>query len=222
MGEQAAVKNSATENIISKASLSVIPAPCLPAGRKAGIQKRHWMPDQVRHDRKFLCGIIYGRYGWPVRNEKGVGLVEVMVALVVLLLVFMGLLQSALLSIDHNLRNVVRDEAVKIADQRMNGRLADGGTTYDGLRIISFDALNGIATGNWNAVSVTRNFRNIARQYNVCWRITRVDVAPTETMRIEVAVGWNHRGENVPQQVGTGNAATTAEYVHQVTTLRRI
>lgn len=148
-----------------------------------------------------------------VRNEKGVGLVEVMVALVVLLFVFMGLLESALLSIDSNLRNVERDEAIRIADQRMNGRLDDGVTTYDGLRIISFSTLNGMAGAGWTApVSVTRQFRDLRRPYNVCWRITAID---TETTRIEVAVGWNHRSE-LPLQAPTGT-----EYVHQITTLRR-
>jgi type II secretory pathway pseudopilin PulG len=163
----------------------------------------------------------------PLRNERGVSLVEVMIALVVLLLVFMGLMQSALLSIDHNLRNVLRDEAVRIADQRMNGRLMldDKITFYDGLRIIPFSgaptSLNNIATGKWTApVVVTRYFRNLQKQYRVCWRITGLD---TETIRIDVAVGWDHKKENALQQVGTGNADATAkaEYVHQISTLRR-
>ena len=160
-----------------------------------------------------------------LRCIRGVSLVEVMIALVVLLLVMTGLLQSALLSIDHNLRNVLRDEAVRIADQRMNGRLMldDNVTFYDGLRVIPFsgtpNSLSSIATSNWTApVVVTRNFRDLTKPYSVCWRITSIDA---ETIQIEVAVGWNHKGENVPQPVGTENTATTAEYVHQITTLRR-
>ena len=151
-----------------------------------------------------------------LRGPKGVTLVEVMIALVILLLVFMGLLQAALLSVDHNLRNIMRDEAVRIADQRMNGRLDDsGGTRYDGLRIISFQALDAMATGAaWTApVTVQRNFRDVTRPFSVCWRITRL--GDSETIRIQVAVGWNHRGE-IPLQGPTGT-----EYVHQITTLRR-
>lgn len=64
-----------------------------------------------------------------IENKKGVTLVEVMVAFVVLLFVMMGLLQAALLSIDHNMRNIIRDEAISIAAMRM-----------DEARNISFDS----------------------------------------------------------------------------------
>ena len=68
-----------------------------------------------------------GRLQAVIRNKKqnffvtqdGVSLVEVMIALVVLLLVFMGLLQAALLGIDSNMRNIIRDEAVTVAAMRM-------------------------------------------------------------------------------------------------------
>ncbi len=170
-----------------------------------------------------------GSYSKFLNDKKGVSLVEVMIALVVLLLVMTGLLQSALLSIDHNLRNVLRDEAVKIAEQRMNGCLCTGGlcpaTTcpaspagYAGLRTISFDSLGAMPINIWTALPVSRNFRNLTKSYNVCWRITPVD---TDTTQIEVAVGWDHRNENVKQAVGAGNGGTLNEYVHQITTLRR-
>ena len=163
------------------------------------------------------------------KNEKGVTLVEVLIALVILLLVFIGLTQSALLSIDGNIRNLLRDEAIRIADERMNGCLCSGrpysgGTTcpappscYSGLRTISFSGTNGLtslATGAWTPtpLAVKRNFRNLTKTYTVCWRITTLD---TETIQIEVAVGWNHKDELARQ------APTDTEYVHQITTLRR-
>ncbi len=172
-----------------------------------------------------------------VRNRKGLTLVEVTIALVVLLFVFMGLLQAALLSIDHNLRNVLRDEAVRIADQRMNGILIPtnvdmsekdynssyGG--YNGLRTISLTTLQSMGPPPpnpciWTAPAlVTRTFRNLTKTYSVCWCIRNLD---SDTTQIQVAVGWDHKQESTPQQVGTGNAATKAEYVHQITTLRRI
>ena len=54
-----------------------------------------------------------------LKNERGVGLTEVMVALVILLFVFMGLLQTALVSIDNNMINLLRQEAVGIAGQEI-------------------------------------------------------------------------------------------------------
>ena len=55
-----------------------------------------------------------------LKNKKGLTLVEVMISLVVLLLVFLALLQTALVSIDSNMTNVLRDEAVNIAEEQMN------------------------------------------------------------------------------------------------------
>src|SRR5512135_3682764 len=52
-------------------------------------------------------------------NKKGVTLVEVMISLVILLIVFMGLIQASLLSINHNLRNEARDEAVRVGAASM-------------------------------------------------------------------------------------------------------
>ncbi len=43
-----------------------------------------------------------------------------MIAFVVLLFVFLALMQTALVSIDSNMRNVLRDEAVRVAEERMN------------------------------------------------------------------------------------------------------
>ena len=48
---------------------------------------------------------------WP--DEKGLTLVEVMIALLVMLLVSLALMETALLSIGSNMRNIIRDEAVQ-------------------------------------------------------------------------------------------------------------
>jgi prepilin-type N-terminal cleavage/methylation domain-containing protein len=54
-----------------------------------------------------------------LRNKKGVTLVEVLISLVILLVVFMGLLQASLLSVETNVTNVLRDEAVRLASDTM-------------------------------------------------------------------------------------------------------
>jgi prepilin-type N-terminal cleavage/methylation domain-containing protein len=48
-----------------------------------------------------------------LRDKRGVSLVEVMIALVVLLIVFMGLMQASIVAIQANMRNILRDEAVR-------------------------------------------------------------------------------------------------------------
>lgn len=42
-----------------------------------------------------------------------------MISLVILLFVFMGLIQASLVSINSNLRNEIRDEAVRVASEHM-------------------------------------------------------------------------------------------------------
>ncbi len=58
-------------------------------------------------------------------DSRGVTLVEVMISLVILLIVFMGLIQASLLSINHNLRNEIRDEAVRVAAEYMSRTRSD-------------------------------------------------------------------------------------------------
>jgi prepilin-type N-terminal cleavage/methylation domain-containing protein len=134
-------------------------------------------------------------------NNKGVTLVEVMISLVIFLIVFMGLMQTALLSIDGNVRNVERDEAIMIA----NGEL-------DNLKNIPFnDPLLNAAT---TCRIVSRDFRNISKQYKVCDIIANLD-AGVNTKSIQVVVGWNHKNETAVQ------SPTDREFQHSITTLRR-
>ena len=54
-----------------------------------------------------------------LRDNKGLTLVEVMIASVIVLILFLALMQSVLLSISMNLKNQLRDSAVNIAEERM-------------------------------------------------------------------------------------------------------
>src|SRR4030042_6811536 len=90
-----------------------------------------------------------------ISNKTGLGLIEVMIALVVMLVVFLALMQTALVSIDSNMINVLRDEAVSIAEMRMSE-----------LRNRPFDDfdLNGVTDPNPLTINQTinRNLRNIS------------------------------------------------------------
>lgn len=131
-------------------------------------------------------------------NNKGVTLVEVMISLVIFLIVFMGLMQTALLSIDGNVRNVQRDEAITIA----NGELDD-------LKNFPFGTLT---TPDPPCRKVFRDFRNIRKDYNVCDTITDLG---SDTKTINVVVGWDHKKETAAQ------TPTNREFQHSITTLRR-
>lgn len=163
-------------------------------------------------------------------NEKGVSLIEVMIALVVLLLVFVGLLQAALLSIDSNMRNIIRDEVVKIAAEKMEEARSmpfDNVITNPNVCSVSNNlcTVNNDCAADETCVAPTavtlascnpntytmridRNFRNI-QNFPFGSEITVSDlepVAPINTKQIEIEVRWEYKNEC---------------YTHSITTLRR-
>jgi len=161
-----------------------------------------------------------------LKNESGVSLVEVLIALVVLLLVFMGLLQAALLGIDHNMRNILRDEAVNLAAMRMeearsmpfdnvvtdpnvcsgSGNLCTAneecaaGESCVLPTIVNLPSCNPVSY----PIRAGRNFRNI-QNFPYGNEITANNL-DTDTKQIRVLVRWEYKNEC---------------YTHSATTLRR-
>jgi len=128
-----------------------------------------------------------------LKGVTGLTLVEVMIALVVLLLVFLALMQTALVSIDSNMINVLRDEAVGIAEMRMNEA-----------RNIPFDTL-----ASDGPVTVPRNIRNIPNfQYEVLRTVTPVDA---NNRQIDIRVRWAWKEKTIASD----------PYTHTISTILR-
>lgn len=89
----------------------------------------------------------------------------------------MGLIQASLLSINHNLRNEVRDEAVRVAAEYMTRTRSE-----------AFVGLSGTTAFS----PVTRNFRNLKVPYNVVRVVTSPDA---NTRQIVITVTWQYPGE---------------------------
>lgn len=134
-----------------------------------------------------------------VKGGNGFSLVEVMIALCVLLLVFMGLMQTALLSIDSNMRNILRDEALRIAAQRMEEtrNLPFGVVASDPAGVaVTLPACGNppISFANY-PVLLERDFRNIENfQYGSIMGVTNLDPGP-DTILIQITVRWQYRDE---------------------------
>lgn len=126
-------------------------------------------------------------------NNKGVTLVEVMIALVVLLIVFMGLIQASIVTIDSNVRNVMRDEAVRIASEYMAvtkgtalfSSLTDTGTENFGL------------LGTWTTAG--RSFRNIPMQYTIKRSVFNLDASSNK--RIGIQAQWTYRWQTFNHEI---------------------
>ena len=105
------------------------------------------------------------------RNNRGVTLVEVMISLVIMLVVFMGLIQASLLSIDNNLRNEMRDEGVRLGSEYMTRSRQDAWATT----IPSIPS------------SVTRTFRNFTQTYYLTRTLTTMPDNVNKQITIQVA-----------------------------------
>jgi prepilin-type N-terminal cleavage/methylation domain-containing protein len=138
-------------------------------------------------------------------NKKGVTLVEVMISLVILLLVFLALMQTALVSINANMNNVLRDEAVSIAEQRINEARS---VPYDALISDAAALPAGVDCQTTFTVGeqIERNFRNILSK-DFCTNMTVTPLgAAGDARQVNVRVIWNWKGE---------------AFMHSITTLIR-
>jgi len=143
-----------------------------------------------------------------ITDKKGLTLIEVMIALVILLLVSLALMQTAMVSIDANMKNVLRDEAISIAEMRMDeARNLPFTSTVDNLVSDTGSLAGANCPTGFPAmgVRIQRNLRNVTN-LDFCTNRT-VTLFGTDTKRIDITVGWRWRGEN---------------YTHSISTVRKI
>ncbi len=114
-----------------------------------------------------------------------------MIALMLLMITFMALIQTSLLAINTNVMNELRDEAVRVAEQRMNE-----------LRNTPFpDATPNelTATGGVDVVeaSITRNVRGVSCSYTPNRRVADINL---DNKQITLTIFWSYK--NKPYQHG--------------------
>lgn len=111
-------------------------------------------------------------------NEKGTSLIEILISILLTAVVFTGLLKSSLLAVNANVENLLRDEAVAIAEQRINEA-----------RDMSFDTLTNASDAV--AVPVLRNFRGITGfQFNRQMTVTSLN---TNNNQVVIRVQWTRK-----------------------------
>ena len=126
-------------------------------------------------------------------SNQGVSLVEVMISLVILLIVFMGLIQASILSIDHNIRNEVRDEAVRISSETMTQTRATAFGTLAATGVCPAPACNPLA-------AVNRDLRNQTIPFNRCRGVCDIDA---DNKQVTITVTWAYRGENLTHTINS-------------------
>jgi prepilin-type N-terminal cleavage/methylation domain-containing protein len=129
-----------------------------------------------------------------LKNNQGLTLVEVLIAMVVFLLVSLAMMQTALVGIDSNMINVLRDEAVRIAEENM---ISARNTPFDILATIPDDP-------------VSRDVRN---RKDFPYTVTRtVTDHGLNNKEINIVVTWDWKDKTI----ANGNA-----YTHSITTIVR-
>ena len=152
---------------------------------------------------------------------EGFTLVEVMIALVIVLLVFLALMQTALVGIDSNMRNVLRDEAVKIAEMRMNearsipfvSLVSDSASPLSDYDSSCDSGCNDCPTGFSTGKCRCRNLRNISK-FKFCTNLTCQELGgdgdcttnDADNKQMNITIGWKWKGDN---------------YTHRITTIRK-
>ncbi len=130
-----------------------------------------------------------------MRNDRGVSLVELLISMVLLAIVSVALIQSAIVAMNTNVMNELRDEAVRVAEARMND-----------LRNTPFAASDMQVTSPSGVTEspLARTVRGVTCQFTINRKISQVD---SNNRQVTVTVTWNYR--NVPYQHGVSTILRT-------------
>jgi len=119
-------------------------------------------------------------------------LIEVMIAIVITFIVFLGLSGSGIFVLNENIKNSLRDEAVSVAGMEM-----------EQVRNTSFDNLYS-APGTQSVDNVVRQIRGLTVNYGVTRTVTILDL---NNLQVSINVTWD-RTENNQTKSYNDNIAT--------------
>jgi len=115
-------------------------------------------------------------------NNKGMSLIEVMIAMVFLMVVSLALVQTSLLGFQENLRISLREEAVRIADQKIGELRA---------RAFTESFTDPLLNSGVTTTTVKRNLRSFQKDFSMTTTITDLN---TDNKQITVNVDWTYKG----------------------------
>ena len=127
-----------------------------------------------------------------MKNKEGMTLIEVLIAVVITFIVFLGLSGSGIFVLNENIKNSLRDEAVSVAGMEM-----------EQIRNFPFDNLYS-APGTQSVDNVTRQIRGLTVNYGVTRTVTILDL---NNLQVSINVTWT-RTENNQTRSYNDNIAT--------------
>ncbi len=119
------------------------------------------------------------------QDNKGFTLVEVMIAFVVIFIVMLGLLNLATQVIAVGVRNTVRDEGIRVAEEVMAQVRS---LPYSEINTMTYGNLRKIIDPQSSEVNIIRNLRHFTIKYNPDIRVT----THADGKVIDVTVTWSY------------------------------
>lgn len=116
-----------------------------------------------------------------MKNKAGMTLIEVLIAIVITFIVFLGLSSSGIFVMNENIKNSLRDEAVNVA-----------GTGMEEVRNTSFESLLD-NTALPPPSPVVRQVRGLTVNYGVTRTVTVLDV---NNLQVSINVAWTRTENN--------------------------
>lgn len=110
-----------------------------------------------------------------IDNQRGFTLIEFLVAIVILMVGMLGMLQAINVAMDKNLENVLRTEAVMLADDRM---MEYRSKAYSSVRVST------------DSKSFDRDLRGIHKRYSTQEIITQ---PTTQSKQVDIRVSWRKK-----------------------------
>jgi type IV pilus assembly protein PilV len=114
-------------------------------------------------------------------NNSGFTLIEVMVAMVIMLVGLLGLLQSVNIATEHNLKNQLREEATRVAENTMND-----------MRTSTFTSVFNQFT------TASSKIRNSSKEYFVRRTVTAMSTGSRE---YQVDVKWKYKNYSATHSI---------------------
>ena len=118
-------------------------------------------------------------------NKKGVTLIEMMISLLIIMIVFLALMQTTVIGISTNLQNSLRDEAVGIAEMRMN--------ELKSLRFTDSSVDANLGAGITAEAVVSRNIRGFSLNYSPTRTIADISL---DSKQITISIAWIYKNQN--------------------------
>ncbi|MDA8424266.1 MAG: prepilin-type N-terminal cleavage/methylation domain-containing protein [Nitrospiraceae bacterium] len=118
------------------------------------------------------------------RDNRGMTLIEVLIAFVLVAITAAALMKTTLLAMNVNVINEMRDEAVNVAEQQMND-----------LRNTPFVSLS---TGT--EPPITRSIRGITCSYSPQVTVTDIN---DQSKEVSLTISWSYRSQQYQHTIAT-------------------